>query len=87
MRSDESGVERGDTMERTKPLVTRSRDRAWGAAVFAGTRVPEDTMYEYLEAGDTLDEFLHQSPTVTREQAVAVLESAKQRTGAAAISR
>jgi len=44
-------------------------------------------MFEYLEAGDTLDEFLRQFPTVTREQAVAVLESAKQRTGAAAIPR
>jgi uncharacterized protein (DUF433 family) len=42
-------------------------------------------MFEYLEAGDTLDEFLRQFPTVTREQAVAVLESAKQRTAAAAI--
>ena len=80
-----SEAERGDTMARTTPLVTRSRDRAWGATVFAGTRVPVDTMYEYLEAADTLDEFLRQFPTVTREQAVAVLESAKQRTAAAAI--
>ena len=67
-------------MEKTKPLITRSGDRAWGAAVFAGTRVPVDTMFEYLEAGDTLDEFLRQFPTVTREAAVAVLESARQRT-------
>jgi uncharacterized protein (DUF433 family) len=72
-------------MSRTKPLVTRSRDRAWGATVFAGTRVPVDTMYEYLEAGDTLDEFLRQFPTVTREQAVAVLESARRGTEKAAI--
>lgn len=71
---------------KTKPLVTRSRDRAWGATVFAGTRVPVDTMFEYLEAGDTLDEFLRQFPTVTREQAVSVLEAAKQRTAAASIS-
>jgi uncharacterized protein (DUF433 family) len=66
-------------------LVTRSGDRAWGAAVFAGTRVPVDTMFEYLEAGDTLDEFLRQFPTVTREQAVAVLEAARQRTEGTAI--
>ena len=84
-RSDESGFERGATMSRTKPLVTRSRDRAWGATVFAGTRVPVDTMYEYLEAGDTLDEFLRQFPTVTREQAVAVLESARRGTEKTAI--
>ena len=72
-------------MARTKPLVTRSRDRAWGATVFAGTRVPVDTMYEYLEAGDTLDEFLRQFPTVTRGQAVAVLESARRGTVKTAI--
>jgi uncharacterized protein (DUF433 family) len=48
--------------------------------VFAGTRVPVDTLFEYLEAGDTLDEFLRQFPTVTRKQAVAVLEAARQRT-------
>ncbi len=60
-------------------LVTRSQDRAWGATVFAGTRVPVETLFDYLEAGDTLDEFLRQFPTVTREQAVAVLEVAKRR--------
>ena len=63
----------------TKALVTRSQDRAWGATVFAGTRVPVETLFDYLEAGDTLDEFLRQFPTMTREQAVAVLEVAKRR--------
>lgn len=63
----------------TKALVTRSDDRAWGAVVFAGTRVPVEALFDYLEAGDTLDEFLRQFPTVTREQAVAVLEAAKRR--------
>lgn len=61
----------------TKALVTRSRDRAWGATVFAGTRVPVETLFDYLEAGETLDEFLRQFPTVTREQAVQILEVAK----------
>ena len=56
-------------MATSKPLVTRSADRAWGATVFAGTRVPADALFEYLEAGDTLDEFLRQFPTVTRKQA------------------
>ena len=72
-------------MVKTQSLVTRSRDRAWGATVFAATRVPVDTLFEYLEAGDTLDEFLHQFPTVTRTQAVAVLEAARQRTEETAI--
>ena len=72
-------------MVKTQSLVTRSRDRAWGATVFSGTRVPVDTLFEYLEAGDTLDEFLHQFPTVIRTQAVAVLEAARQRTEETAI--
>ncbi len=72
-------------MVKTKPLVTRSSDRAWGATVFTGTRVPVDTLFEYLEAGDTLDEFLRQFPTVTRTQAVAVLHAAKHRTEETAI--
>ncbi len=62
-----------------QPLVTRSGDRAWGAPVFAGTRVPVDTLFEYLEAGETLGEYLRQFPTVTREQVIAVLEAARAR--------
>ena len=61
-----------------KKLVTRSPERAWGATVFAGTRVPVDILSQYLEAGDTLDEFLDQFPTVTRELAIAVLEQGKE---------
>jgi len=49
-----------------------------GTPVFAGTRVPVQTFVEYLEAGDPLDEFLVDFPSVTREQAVAVLELAKE---------
>ena len=67
-------------MTAKKPLVTRSDDRAWGASVFAGTRVPVDTLFEYLEAGETLEEFLKQFPTVTRRQAISVLELARKRT-------
>ncbi len=48
-----------------------------GAPVFAGTRVPVQTMIEYLEAGQSLAEFLADFPTVTREQAIAALEAAK----------
>jgi len=49
-----------------------------GTPVFVGTRVPVQTFVEYLEAGDPLDEFLLDFPIVTREQAIAVLELAKQ---------
>jgi len=63
----------------TKQLVSRSPDRAWGATVFAGTRVPVDILFDYLAAGDTLDDFLKQFPTVSRNHAVAVLEAAKER--------
>lgn len=48
-----------------------------GTPVFVGTRVPFQTLLDYLEAGDPLDEFLEDFPTVTREQAIAGLEAAK----------
>ena len=68
-------------------LVTRSDDMAWGAAVIAGTRVPVDTLFDYVERGKTLDDFLEQFPTVSREKAVAILESASQELTAQAASR
>lgn len=60
------------------PLISASDDILGGTAVFAGTRVPVQTLIDYLEAGDRLDEFLDDFPTVTREHAVAVLELAKE---------
>lgn len=60
-------------------LITRSEEVAWGAAVIAGTRVPVDTLFDYLERGKTLDAFLEQFPTVDRQKAVAILELAKNR--------
>lgn len=48
-----------------------------GTPVFVGTRVPVNTLLDYLEAGDPLDEFLDNFPSVKREQAVALLETAK----------
>jgi len=48
-----------------------------GEPVFRGTRVPFRALLDYLEGGDTLDEFLEQYPGVTREQAIAALEEAK----------
>lgn len=64
-------------MSAPDPLITTSPDRLSGTPVFAGTRVPVQTLVEYLEAGDSLDDFLADFPSVTREHAVAVLEVAK----------
>jgi uncharacterized protein (DUF433 family) len=47
-----------------------------GTPVFAGTRVPVRSLFDYLEGGDTLEEFLHQFPSVKREQTIAVLDAA-----------
>jgi len=47
--------------------------------VFAGTRVPVQTLLDYLEAGDSIDEFVAGFPSVSREQVIAFLEQAKDR--------
>ncbi len=48
-----------------------------GVPVFAGTRVPIENLFDYLEGGDRLDDFLEGFPPVTSEQAIAVLEMAQ----------
>ena len=50
-----------------------------GTPVFCGTRVPVETLIEYLEAGDSIDEFLEGFPTVTRAQVIAFLEEAREK--------
>ena len=60
------------------PLISISRDRLSGAPEFTGTRVPLKALFDYLQAGDPLDEFLDDFPSVTREHAVAVLQVAHQ---------
>ena len=50
-----------------------------GTPVFRGTRVPVQTLLDYLEAGDTIDEFLDGFPSVTRDQVICFLEQAKDR--------
>jgi uncharacterized protein (DUF433 family) len=60
-----------------EPLITTSPRRLSGTPVFAGTRVPVQTLIDYLEAGDSLDAFLDDFPSVSREHAIAVLEVAK----------
>jgi uncharacterized protein (DUF433 family) len=59
------------------PVVSVSPDILGGTPVFAGTRVPIQTFLDYLEAGDTIDDFLDGFPTVKREQLIAFLEEAK----------
>ena len=58
-------------------VITRHPDVMSGTPVFVGTRVPFQALLDYLEAGQTLSEFLEDFPTVSREQAVAALEQAK----------
>ena len=58
-------------------VVHSDPDILGGTPVFVGTRVPVRTLLDYLAAGDSLDEFLDHFPTVSREQAVAALEQAK----------
>jgi len=60
------------------PLITIDPETLGGIPVFTGTRVPVKTLIDYLEAGDRLDDFLDDFPTVTRGHAVAVLEIAKE---------
>ena len=55
-----------------------------GSPCFAGTRVPARTLIDYLEGGDTLDDFLEDFSTVSRKQAIAFLEEASERVLAAA---
>ena len=71
-------VERNVTAYRWgKERITSSPDVLGGEPVFRGTRVPFQTLLDYLEGGETLDEFLEQFPGVSREQAIAALEEAK----------
>jgi uncharacterized protein (DUF433 family) len=61
------------------PIVTSSPDILSGTPVFAGTRVPVQALIDYLEGGETIDDFLAGFPTVEREQVVAFLEEATAR--------
>ncbi len=65
-------------MRDASQIIQRSAAILGGTPVFAGTRVPIQTLLDYLEAGDRLDDFLDEFPTVSREQAIAFLELAKE---------
>jgi uncharacterized protein (DUF433 family) len=59
------------------PIVSRNPDVMGGAPVFRGTRVPVQTLLDYLQAGESIDDFLAGFPSVTRDQVVRFLEAAK----------
>jgi uncharacterized protein (DUF433 family) len=58
------------------PVISASPEIMGGTLVFAGTRVPVQTLLDYLKAGESIDDFLDGFPTVTREQVIALLEEA-----------
>jgi uncharacterized protein (DUF433 family) len=58
-------------------FITQNPQLMSGIPCFVGTRVPVKSLFDYLEAGDSLDEFLDQFPTVSREAAVHVLEESR----------
>jgi uncharacterized protein (DUF433 family) len=62
-----------------EPVISRDPEVMGGTPVFAGTRVPVQTLLDYLEAGDSIDDFLEGFPTVSRERVIAFLEQAKDR--------
>ena len=61
----------------SESVIVQNPEIHSGDPVFRGTRVPFQILLDYLEGGDTLDEFLEQYPGVSREQAIAALEEAK----------
>lgn len=70
-------VRRTMNTKRLDEFVESNPRKMGGTAVFRGTRVPIQNLFDYLEGGDSLDMFLDDFPTVTREQVIGVLESFK----------
>jgi len=63
-------------MLQNSSIITTSPEIMGGTPVFAGTRVPAQTLLDYLKAGESINDFLDGFPTVTREQVIALLEEA-----------
>jgi len=61
-----------------EPVITSSPDVMGGTPVFAGTRVPVQTLLDYLKAGESIGDFLEGFPSVSREQVIALLEEAEE---------
>ena len=70
-------------MRMGSPVVSSTPEVLGGTPVFPGTRVPVQTLIDYLEGSETIDDFLEGFPTVSREQVFAFLEEAKDRIVAA----
>jgi uncharacterized protein (DUF433 family) len=68
----------------TEKLITRDPEILSGEPVFTGTRVPVKALTDYLEGGESIDEFLDDFPTVGRSQVIAFLEEARKQLSAAA---
>jgi uncharacterized protein (DUF433 family) len=62
-----------------KKIISRDPDVMSGTPVFAGTRVPVQTLLDYIEGGDSIDAFLDGFPTMKREQVIAFLDEATKR--------
>jgi len=71
------GAMQEESVKRSAPVLHSDPEILGGTPVFVGTRVPVQSLFDYLRGGETLDEFLHQFPSVQREQAVAALELAR----------
>ncbi|WRH67411.1 MAG: DUF433 domain-containing protein [Planktothrix sp. GU0601_MAG3] len=64
-------------MSKNFSVISISTEIMGGTPVFVGTRVPIQTLFDYLEAGESINDFLDGFPTVSREQIIALLEAAK----------
>lgn len=60
-------------------IISRNKEILGGTPVFRGTRVPVQALWDYLKAGDTIEDFLDDFPSVQKEQAIALLERAQKR--------
>ena len=67
------------TLTAMKPPISTALDVLGGTPVFAGTRVPIQTLLDYLEGGESIDDFLVGFPSVSRDQIISLLEMAKDR--------
>ena len=65
--------------ERSNNIVSRNKEILGGTPVFKGTRVPIKTLWDYLKAGDTVEDFLEGFPSVSRKQAIALIERAQRK--------
>ncbi|MDG5767088.1 DUF433 domain-containing protein [Balneolales bacterium ANBcel1] len=65
--------------DKPNKIISRNKDILGGTPVFHGTRVPIKTLWDYLKAGDSLEDFLEDFPSVKRKQAVALIERAQNR--------